>query len=461
MNLLLDKGIISYSGLERTIDNFCEKHELHLITELFRKNEWHSSKLINFHFYDNLGENPSNLVFYNEYNDLMKYILNDSRLLLLLERVTREYFRKESIFNKSYIIANYVYNSLELLKSQHIDVLFFQATPHHINSWILAQTATFLKLPVYIIQSSPIPGRYFLVKDLDIQIPIKIFTKSENQSQLNYLKSFIAKIEGSYDKAIPSYERKRLMDRKGKFWSWKHELKLALRDPRKFLVLDKKRFLYKYYMQNSEEIKKSEKYFVFFLHYQPERTSLPEAYCYSQQLFIVREVAMNLPENYILAVKEHPSTFTGVYDPRYRNRDFYDSILKLRNVKFLSLNTNSFDIIDNATGVITITGTVGIESLLRGKPVYTFGIASYRFFKNVYNIKTDEIKLSLFEMTKALKENVKAEAIMDLRDSMDRSMGNNDFYKDIHSSSVRLKYHNEILKYFLTNIESLKCKNEY
>lgn len=457
MKLLLDKGVIPYEGLESSIHNFCISNEIHLITEKCRKNQWHANTNIQYHYYDDLASNPVSIDYYSEYDNLVKSLLNDSRTLFLLERVTRDYIISDSLFNKSSIIANYAYNSLKLLKTCSIDTLLFQATPHHINSWILAKTAELLKLKILIIQSFPIPGRYWVVEGLDSQKPKLNLFDNRNEEDQAFLNAYILKLKGDYNDAIPTYEKQRLESRKGKFWSWKHEIRLCLNDPRKFLVLNKKRNLYSHYENLAFNAKTSTKYFVFFLHYQPERTSLPEGYHYYQQLFLIRQLAMSLPVGYELIVKEHPSTFTGVYDPRYRNKEFYNSINSIQNVKCVSLNQNSFELIDKSTGVISITGTVGIEALLRGKQVYTFGVASYRIFGNVYNIKNDDLKLSLEKMMISDPVIVKKEVRKNLESFINHTIGNNQVQGNWYAPEIRLQCHNTLLKIILEDVKMIEA----
>jgi hypothetical protein len=43
-----------------------------------------------------------------------------------------------------------------------------------------------------------------------------------------------------------------------------------------------------------------------------------------------------------------------------------------------------FVLIDKASAVATVTGTVGLEALIRGKPVLAFGAAQYRGAKGVF-----------------------------------------------------------------------------
>src|SRR5690606_22251242 len=120
-----------------------------------------------------------------------------------------------------------------------------------------------------------------------------------------------------------------------------------IRHPKFYLSLFKKRQLYNAFNKFISHKEINGNYVVLFLHYQPERTSMPEAGFFSQQWLIIKLLSISLPENWRLLVKEHPSTFTGRYDFRYRHPKFYSDISTLKNVELISIETDTFKLIDN------------------------------------------------------------------------------------------------------------------
>ena len=50
---------------------------------------------------------------------------------------------------------------------------------------------------------------------------------------------------------------------------------------------------------------------------------------------------------------------------------------------------SSRQLIDHAQAVVTLTGTAGLEALLRGKPAFIFGYAWYRQFPGVYSLQDE------------------------------------------------------------------------
>ena len=107
----------------------------------------------------------------------------------------------------------------------------------------------------------------------------------------------------------------------------------------------------------------------------------------------MRALAAALPEGYQLVVKEHPSTFRYNFDPSYRSLELHEQISRLPNTRLVPLNFSPFDLIDKAAAVATITGTVGVEAIIRGKPVIVFGSAQYRGHKGVFRVcSSDEAR---------------------------------------------------------------------
>ena len=76
---------------------------------------------------------------------------------------------------------------------------------------------------------------------------------------------------------------------------------------------------------------------VFFLHFQPERTTLPEGYGFAQQLAAIIALDGALPEGTKLYVKEHPTTFT--HDCMWKERlpFWYRLIDKFTKVQLVSI----------------------------------------------------------------------------------------------------------------------------
>lgn len=137
----------------------------------------------------------------------------------------------------------------------------------------------------------------------------------------------------------------------------------------------------------------NEKYFFYPLHLEPEAVVLyyGEGW-YKGQIKLIENIAMQLPPHTVLYVKDHPLFVNS------RNFRDYKELKKIKNIKLIDPLVPGKQIIKNSIAVITINGTAGIEGILMGKPVFTFGNAYFNFFRGVtfiHNIK--DLKGHLYE----------------------------------------------------------------
>lgn len=122
--------------------------------------------------------------------------------------------------------------------------------------------------------------------------------------------------------------------------------------------------------------------FVYFpLHVQPEMSTMTYAPFYLRQVSIIENVAKSLPVEYQLLVKEHPSMLGR------RSQDYYNQIKKITNVELVYPFLDSTKIIKEASLIVTITGTVGLEGLIVGKPVISFGSVYFTKCPLIYDCR--------------------------------------------------------------------------
>lgn len=117
---------------------------------------------------------------------------------------------------------------------------------------------------------------------------------------------------------------------------------------------------------------KNEKYFYYPLHMEPEANLMINGTRGLNQIALLQKIAIQLPFEYKLYVKEHP-TMVG-----WRLKSDYHKISKIPNLKIIDPNINGKIIVSNSKGVITVNGTTGWEALLLKKPVLLIGAAFYR-----------------------------------------------------------------------------------
>lgn len=117
-----------------------------------------------------------------------------------------------------------------------------------------------------------------------------------------------------------------------------------------------------------------EKFSVFALHYEPERTSLPDGLPFDSQADAILKARSLLSETETLVVKEHYSQQSSALRGFLgRSPASYSQIGQLPNTVFAPLSTNLRELVLHAERVFTLTGTIAIEAALRGIPVLYFG----------------------------------------------------------------------------------------
>ena len=168
------------------------------------------------------------------------------------------------------------------------------------------------------------------------------------------------------------------------------------------------------YVETLEEQPKEEKFLVFFLHLQPESTTLPKGGVFVDQLLVIDMISKCLPADVFLYVKEHPAYWElterreSIYESR--SREFYDRISRSRNVRLIDHKYSSLELMDRCIGAVNITGTAGFEAMFKCIPNIVFGYASYSKYKYSYNIRNYE------ECKKAIDEIISHPRVGTLRD---------------------------------------------
>jgi hypothetical protein len=335
------------------------------------------------------------------YRRVIAELTADSRTFYILERHYRSLDKDiffNSVFNRSIELELIVWNTLTLLHRTKPDRIVHYNIPHG-KLWFVARIAEITGVEVLTGAVSPLPWKQWVVRGLDAQMVVTPNT-TQHLSESGRIDGFVDMVRGSYDMAIPSYEKGRFDYFKGGFFSIRKELRsilgtlvirrsLSMAIIRAMLSVRKWQVL-KNYSRLVHGFTLPEKYVIYFLHYQPERTTLPEGGAFSQQWMALRAIVSALPPGYKLLVKEHPSTFRYHFHPGFRNVDFHTQISQLPNTQLVPLSVAPYPLIDRCVAIATVTGTVGVEAMLRGKPVLVFGAAQYRGQSGVYSVDSAE-----------------------------------------------------------------------
>ncbi|USZ71466.1 hypothetical protein [Natronosalvus halobius] len=304
------------------------------------------------------------------------------------------------------------------------DVVIFGAAPHSIYDYLLYAICEQRDIETVIFTHTSLPDRFCVRKGIH-ESPTQFEKTDIDDSKLSPdLEEHVQKLRGKYSQAEPEYMQedarrtdlsrlitygleiekainkllklplllrekpKAYIKKSGKpieksrvrFWEW--ELyRVRARYYRRRLRLQ--------YQKYTIEPDYSTKYIYFPLHYQPERTTSPEGGQYVHQYLAVELLAGSLPDGISVYVKEHPSQFSSrLKGEQGRQSHYYEDLNTISSVELISLNSEPFELIDNAMGVATVTGTAGWEALVRGTPAITFGSAWYRDAPGCHHVKT-------------------------------------------------------------------------
>lgn len=117
----------------------------------------------------------------------------------------------------------------------------------------------------------------------------------------------------------------------------------------------------------------SKHWVLFALHYEPERTFVPEGGEDRSQLIQIAKIRELIGSGPPIIVREHSSQLSpSLQGYLGRSPGFYPAVKKLPGVEID--NSSSLDVLlDGASWVVTATGNIGIEAALRGVPVLHFG----------------------------------------------------------------------------------------
>ena len=135
-------------------------------------------------------------------------------------------------------------------------------------------------------------------------------------------------------------------------------------------VLNVKRYLSKKYISPDDLVDLD--YTFYPLHIEPEVTLLVYSRYFLNQIEVIRNIALSLPSGMKLVVKEHPAAVGK------RPLSYYKKIIAIPNVEMINSSVETSMIIKNSKLVSTISGSVGLEGIILGKPVIIFGNAPYQ-----------------------------------------------------------------------------------
>jgi len=352
-------------------------------------------------------------------NVLNRYLRYEKITIKMMDRMdpTRYSFNYSERVQLYYGILEFILNYIDIQKP---DLLVFHETPHFPFEYLLYAVAIENNIEILRFSPTHINGKTFLSSTLTSQpknYDLNYKNIMKNNSLNKEVDLYINKINSIYTDAIPFYMREINSSAKNNFI---YKILYLFLKSVKYLYKEKlstkyfksrnksihKEFskmdyaisilpsgLYKIKLQNeyqkyvkltSAEFNLNDKFIYFPLHYQPEKTTSPEGDFFADQFLAINMLSKFSKGRFNIYVKEHISQFSQkLKGEQGRQIDFYMELYKLGNIIFVDMNVNSFLLIDKSIAVATITGTAGIESVIRGTPTLIFG---YPWYKNCHSI---------------------------------------------------------------------------
>ncbi|HLA73881.1 MAG TPA: hypothetical protein VK624_20435 [Steroidobacteraceae bacterium] len=319
------------------------------------------------------------------YDRALRAILGDARVYYL---ASRTYF--DSALNSTVVIERVIVNALRIMRATAPHRLVSSSTPHSVEAWVFARCFESAGLPVFVLERTPINNRAWIYRGLDAQQVVARGAQTApalSEYTRMQVREQIESKAGARDARGFYVSRMDLSSVKGaesnRWWSLRREFPLLfagrlLTMPLRAASIFRKRQLFRSYRRHEVSALPDTPFVIFFMHYQPERSSLPEGLFHTQQLIALRQIADAMPKGWTLLVREHPTIWLLPLDISVRSADYFEQVAALPNTKLCPMDVDTFELIDRSAAVATLTGSVGFQALLRNKPAIVFGLPAYK-----------------------------------------------------------------------------------
>ena len=290
---------------------------------------------------------------------------------------------------------------LEFLTSMRPNLVVFPVTPHQFLPYVVSEVARFLGMKTLFFQPCPftfaVVPRTFAGR---VEIPVAAAVRSSSVARevMTIANEQILKLQNSVDPEYMRVQRSaderatKLGSRRRAFfrtltWIYRERFPQAINFSghgpsnaffrglaRVILNRSLAETLREAAGSSGSKVAGAQPFAVFALHYEPERTSLPEGLPVEFQGDAVTHINALLPKNFSLVVKEHYSQqSTALRGFLGRSPIFYRAMKSYPGTSFASVQSKLTDLLRGAEVIFTLTGTVAIEAVFAGKPVGYFG----------------------------------------------------------------------------------------
>lgn len=327
-------------------------------------------------------------------------------------------------------VYNIFLNLNRLFPKKPIDLFIFTETPHTPVDFAIYELCKLKGIPTLMLHQHNIapvtlfkwdigaPSIRLKRKRIPAEVQLKINTKIQNHfdqvvtdegHETWYVKSFNA----TNEKRLKFFSKRlwtRIKEIRGNIKGLRtsrsvyrgyQTLNPRLIDPIKaeiFKIKGLKHLEAAFELKVTQDLPKSD-YILFPLHYEPERTTVPDGGDYYDQLKAICDLRSKIGVNIPLLVKEHFLTFSAALEGYTgRSKYFYDVISALPNTYLVDYRLNTRNLIKHSRMVATVCGSVLYEAAALGKPAVMFGHSWFETLPGIY--KFQELQNSNLEFQK-------------------------------------------------------------
>lgn len=308
---------------------------------------------------------------------------------------TFRFLDREPMFTK------FALGVFDLLIEVRPNLIVFDVTPHEFYEFVVWSVADSLGIPVLFFQPCPITPAMLARTNLGkVVIPEggSVADSVDANLYADLARTILEKLadgadpqymmrQKNRDRAVSRVRHKWLAVEASFRWLWRkrfpesihfsgHQMRngVFVRALEMFLVRSLQLTLRRAVLGLGQSPLPLGDYCVFALHYEPERTSLPDGLPIDFQADAIIAARALMPEALNLVVKEHYSQQTSALRGFLgRSPDFYGLVDSFPRTHFASTTDRLSDLIVGSKAVFTLTGTVALEAVLRGVPVIYFG----------------------------------------------------------------------------------------
>lgn len=307
--------------------------------------------------------------------DIIDFVTRDKLTEELWDRTMAGFFFNYSTKNEVAITKMTIAAYKFVAKLKPAFMLLYECS-HNIRTWVVGRVCEALGIPVRYGRNGIFHWRNVFLEGIT-KFPklVESCHRVDGFSEWEY--RMFKEVASRYEKGTEAIKPEYLQVMKDKKMKKLYSLKKDFKDDWKRLD----RVAYKYYCYKKYEkfcsAEIPEKFLVFYLHLQPERTTLPEGYGFTQQYKAIALLNEIIPSDWKVVVKEHPATFYRYCTPNGRWAQLYKDLAALDKVILVPLETDTYMLMDKCKCVVSIAGTVCREALMMGKPALQFGIDAF------------------------------------------------------------------------------------